>query len=117
MAIETPLLLENPVEDSVDYKGRPAYRFNSGGWKSTVFIIGTWSACDCLIFANCSCLSEPEGIYNYLISIHRDLGPGLLALSSTVLPSLGSSGHPGLILFLNKALLDPNDSKEDNNGL
>jgi peptide/histidine transporter 3/4 len=40
MAIETPLLLDNPVEDSVDYKGRPVYRFSSGGWKSTLFIIG-----------------------------------------------------------------------------
>jgi peptide/histidine transporter 3/4 len=40
MAIETPLLLDTPVEDSVDYKGRPVYRFNSGGWKSTLFIIG-----------------------------------------------------------------------------
>ncbi|KAG6751065.1 hypothetical protein POTOM_045582 [Populus tomentosa] len=40
MAIGTPLLLDNPVKDSVDYKGRPVYRFNSGGWKSTLFIIG-----------------------------------------------------------------------------
>ncbi|KAG6752223.1 hypothetical protein POTOM_044444 [Populus tomentosa] len=39
MAIGTPLLLDNPVKDSVDYKGRPVYRFNSGGWKSTIFII------------------------------------------------------------------------------
>ena len=42
MAIGTPLLLDSPVKDSVDYKGRPVYRFNSGGWKSTLFIIGTY---------------------------------------------------------------------------
>ncbi|CAK7344807.1 unnamed protein product [Dovyalis caffra] len=39
MAIETPLLFK-PVGDSVDYKGRPVYRFNSGGWKSALFITG-----------------------------------------------------------------------------
>ncbi|EXB62487.1 putative peptide/nitrate transporter [Morus notabilis] len=33
---ETPML-ENIA---VDYKGRPAYRFSSGGWRSAAFIIG-----------------------------------------------------------------------------
>ncbi|KDP27339.1 hypothetical protein JCGZ_20271 [Jatropha curcas] len=37
--IQSPLLSDT-VEASVDYKGRPAYKSNSGGWNSAFFIIG-----------------------------------------------------------------------------
>ncbi|XP_061944599.1 protein NRT1/ PTR FAMILY 5.10-like [Populus nigra] len=37
--LQTPLLYDI-VDDSVDHKGRPVYRFNSGGWRSAGFIIG-----------------------------------------------------------------------------
>ncbi|KAJ4846661.1 hypothetical protein Tsubulata_047868 [Turnera subulata] len=38
---ETPLLEDKVVVDgSVDYKGRPVHRYNSGGWRSATFIIG-----------------------------------------------------------------------------
>ncbi|GKV09132.1 hypothetical protein SLEP1_g20678 [Rubroshorea leprosula] len=36
---QTPLLEEN-LTDTVDYKGRPGNRKNSGGWKSATFLIG-----------------------------------------------------------------------------
>ncbi|XP_077241400.1 protein NRT1/ PTR FAMILY 5.10-like isoform X2 [Tasmannia lanceolata] len=38
-SMSTPLLSDN-VEGTVDYKGRPVTRSNSGGWKSAYFIIG-----------------------------------------------------------------------------
>uniref|UniRef100_A0A0A0KKU1 Uncharacterized protein n=1 Tax=Cucumis sativus TaxID=3659 RepID=A0A0A0KKU1_CUCSA len=37
--MEAPLLDET-VEGAVDYKGNPASRFNSGGWRSASIIIG-----------------------------------------------------------------------------
>ncbi|KAH7525023.1 hypothetical protein FEM48_Zijuj06G0181100 [Ziziphus jujuba var. spinosa] len=36
---ETPLL-NDTVDDAVDYKGRSVLRSKSGGWRSAVFIIG-----------------------------------------------------------------------------
>ncbi|KAF2297329.1 hypothetical protein GH714_021583 [Hevea brasiliensis] len=38
-SIQTPLLL-GVVQGSVDYKGLPIYRSNSGGWRSASFILG-----------------------------------------------------------------------------
>ncbi|KAJ0086030.1 hypothetical protein Patl1_07204 [Pistacia atlantica] len=43
MATET-LLSEETVDGSVDYRGRQVSRFNSGGWRSASFIIGTEAA-------------------------------------------------------------------------
>ncbi|CAI9114953.1 OLC1v1015780C1 [Oldenlandia corymbosa var. corymbosa] len=38
--IETPFLVNDTVEDNVDYKGCPVKRSESGGWRSAAFIIG-----------------------------------------------------------------------------
>ena len=37
---ETPLLENCVVNGAVDYKGLPAARASSGGWRSAAFIIG-----------------------------------------------------------------------------
>jgi peptide/histidine transporter 3/4 len=37
--VRTPLL-NDTVDDCVDYKGNPVCRYNSGGWRSASFIIG-----------------------------------------------------------------------------
>lgn len=42
---ETPML-DTAVDGAVDYKGRPAWRSNSGGWRSAAFTIGNLKARD-----------------------------------------------------------------------
>ena len=37
---QTPLVQGNVVDGVVDYKGNPALRANSGGWRSASFLIG-----------------------------------------------------------------------------
>lgn len=53
-SIEAPLLAEEQVEGMVDWEGRKARRWSSGGWRSAAFIIGVEIA-ERFVFYGISC--------------------------------------------------------------
>ncbi|KAH7525017.1 hypothetical protein FEM48_Zijuj06G0180500 [Ziziphus jujuba var. spinosa] len=71
---ETPLL-DDTVEDVVDYEGRPAVRSRSGGWRSAAFIIGAE------VFERFACYGVRSNLINFLTG---QLGQSTAAAAANV---------------------------------
>ncbi|XP_015886226.3 protein NRT1/ PTR FAMILY 5.10 [Ziziphus jujuba] len=71
---ETPLL-DDTVQDVVDYEGRPAVRSRSGGWRSAAFIIGAE------VFERFACYGVRSNLINFLTG---QLGQSTAAAAANV---------------------------------